>query len=121
MTSADVELTDASGGVWRQRLDCVGPPWWPHTIGYGAGSWRDGGSMVSYPGTDEVVIEWDEFDWSTQPFDHTTYDGRTLRGICGAEHLSRITTTSPDGNVTVGAGQTELFIDGAYRPYGFTS
>ena len=65
-------------------------------------------------------LQWDEFDWSTQPFDHTTYDGRALRGICGAEHLSRITTTSPDGEVTVGAGQTELFIDGAYLPYGFT-
>ena len=77
--------------------------------------------MASYPGTDDVVIEWDEFDWRTQPFDHTTYDGRTLRGgACHAEHLCRITTTSPDGEVTVGAGQTELFIDGAYRPYGFT-
>ena len=120
MAAADVELTDADGGVWHQHLESIGPPWWPHTIGYSAGSWRDGGSMVSYPGTDELVIEWDEFDWSTQPFDHTTYDGRALQGICGAEHLSRITTTSPDGEVTVGAGQTELFIDGAYRPYGFT-
>ena len=79
MAAADVELTDEDGGTWHQHLECVAPPWWPHTIGYSAGSWRDGGSMVSYPGTDEIVIEWDEFDWSTQPFEHTTYDGRALR------------------------------------------
>ena len=121
MMAAEVELTDVDGKVWRQQLECIGAPWWPHTIGYGAGSWKDGGSMVSYPGSDETVIEWDEFDWRQQPFDHVTYDGRTLHGVRGAEYLSRVTTTSPDGDVTVGAGQTELFIDGAYKPYGFTS
>ena len=78
MTGADVVLTDAAGATWTQRVEPVGSPWWPHPIGYGAGSWRDGGSMASYPGTDDVVVEYDEFDWSDQPFAHTTYDGRTL-------------------------------------------
>jgi hypothetical protein len=119
MRAATVTLTDRDGGEWVQQLEGVGMPWWPFTIGYGAGSWRDGGSMVSYAGTDDVVIEEDRFDWSEQPFDHVTYDGRRLHGVHGAEHLSRITTTAPDGTVTVGAGQTELFIDGPYRPYGF--
>jgi hypothetical protein len=121
MTGAKLELTDADGGTWTQQLECVGAPWWPFTIGYHGGSWRDGGSIATYTGTDDVVAEWDEFDWSEQPFDHVTYDGRTLQGVRGAEHLSRITTTSPTGETYAGAGQTELFIDGAYRPYGFTS
>ena len=121
MREANVVLTDVDGGKWTQHLESVGSPWWPHTIGYGAGSWKDGGSMVTYPGTDDVVVEWDEFDFSVQPFDHVTYDGRTVRGGAPhAEHLSRITTTTPDGTVTVGAGQTELFIDPPYRPYGIT-
>ena len=93
---ATVKLTDADGGVWTQELEDVGTPWWPHTIGYGAGSWKDGGSMASYPGTDDVVVEWDDFDFSAQPFEHTTYDGRQVKGGAPhAEHLARTTTTHP--------------------------
>lgn len=117
--AADVELTDSYGGVWTQRLENVGHPWWPHTIGYGAGSWTDGGSLATYADTDEELIEWDELDISVQPFPHTTYDGRTVTGGAPhAEHLVRVTTTSPDGEVSIGAGQLELFIDPPYRPYG---
>jgi hypothetical protein len=116
---ADVVLTDAGGATWTQQLENVGTPWWPHTIGYGAGSWKDGGSLATYAGTDEVVLEWDDFDFSVQPFQHLTYDGRTVSGGAPhAEHLVRVTTTSPDGDVSVGAGQVELFIDPPYRPYG---
>ena len=46
-----------------------------------------------------VVIEWDEFDWCTPALrPHDLRRPQALRGICGAEHLSRITTTSPDGD-----------------------
>ena len=117
-----VKLIDADGGVWTQELEDVGTPWWPHTIGYGAGSWKDGGSMASYPGTDDVVVEWDDFDFSVQPFEHTTYDGRQVKGGAPhAEHLARTTTTTPDGIVSVGAGQVELFLDPPYLPYGLTT
>jgi hypothetical protein len=119
---ATVKLTDADGGVWTQELEDVGTPWWPHTIGYGAGSWKDGGSMASYPGTDEVVVEWDDFDFSVQPFEHTTYDGRQVKGGAPhAEHLARVTTTTPDGTVSIGAGQVEFFLDPPYLPYGLTT
>jgi hypothetical protein len=119
LESARLELTDAEGRIWQQSLESVGMPWWPHPIGYGAGSWRDGGSMVTWAGTDETLVEWDDFDFSVQPFEHVTYDGRKVQGGGGhAEHLCRVTTTAPDGTVSVGAGQTELFVDPPYRPYG---
>lgn len=121
LRDATLELTDEVGGVWVQTLESVGTPWWPHTIGYGAGSWSDGGSMATYAGTDATTSEWDEFDFSDQPFDHVAYDGRIIRGGAPhAEHLCRVTTRAPDGTVTSGAGQTELFIDPPYVPYGFT-
>ncbi len=117
--SADVVLTDADGGRWTQHLENVGTPWWPFTIGYGAGSWKDGGSLATYPGTDDVVVEWDEFDFSVQPFEHTAYDGATrVGGAPHAEHLVRVTTTAPNGKIWIGAGQLELFIDPPYSPYG---
>lgn len=117
--AADLTLTDADGGTWAQRLENVGTPWWPHTIGYGAGSWRDGGSIATYAGTEDVLVEHDDFDFAVQPFQHTTYDGRTVTGGAPhAEHLVRVTTTDPGGAVSVGAGQLELFIDPPYRPYG---
>ena len=119
MRSASLVLTDRDGGQWSQQLDNVGTPWWPHTIGYRGGSWTDGGSMVTYAGTEDVTVEWDEFDFSSQPFRHVAYDGQTLTGGAPhAEHLVRVTTTAPDGTVSVGAGQTELFVDAPYRPYG---
>lgn len=115
---ATVTLTDVHGGVWTQLIEDVGTPWWPHTIGYGAGSWRDGGSLATYAGTEDVVVEADDFDFSVQPFRHTTYDGRTVTGGAPhAEHLARVTTTAPDGTVSVGAGQVELFIDPPYTRY----
>lgn len=117
LKSGTVTLTDAEGGRWTQRLEPVGPPWVTATIGYQAGSWRDGGSMRTYHGPG-VSLEWDEFDFSRQPFDHTMYDGTVHKGLHGKEYLSRVVTTAPDGRQWVGAAHTELFLDGPYAPLG---
>jgi hypothetical protein len=117
LKSGTVTLHAADGGTWTQHVEPVGPPWVTATIGYQAGSWRDGGSMRTYHGPG-VSLEWDEFDFSVQPFDHTMYDGTVHRGLHGKEYLSRITTTAPDGRQWTGAGHTELFLDGPYAPLG---
>lgn len=112
-----VVLTDADGGTWTQDVEPVGVPWVTSTIGYQGGSWKDGGSMRTYHGPG-VQVEWDEFDFSRQPLDHTQYNGTVQRGLHGKEYLSRITTTAPDGRQWTGAGHTELFLDGPYAPLG---
>jgi hypothetical protein len=112
-----VHLVAADGGKWTQEVEPAGPPWVTATIGYQAGSWKDGGSMRTYHGPG-VSLEWDEFDFAEQPLDHTMYDGTVHRGLHGKEYLSRITTTAPDGRQWVGSGQTELFLDGPYAPLG---
>ena len=49
-------------------------------------------------------------------------EGRRLHGGAPhAEHLARTTTTTPDGTVSVGAGQVEFFLDPPYLPYGLTA
>jgi hypothetical protein len=68
-----------------------------------------------------VSVEWDEFDFRQQPVDHPMYDGSVRENLVGREYVSTITTTAPDGRTWVGAGQTELFLDGAFAPYGFTA
>jgi hypothetical protein len=129
---ARVTLTDSDGGVWLQELEAAAPPWVIQTMGYTPGSWKDGGSFHSYHGSETLATEWDEFDFSRQPFEYTPYGaaGRnepdTMRTglsyrepIHGVEYLLRVRTTAPDGSVYEGAGQLELFINGPYRPYGF--
>jgi hypothetical protein len=39
--------------------------------------------------------------------------------VHGPEYLARVTTHAPDGSVSTGAAQVELFIAGRYTPYGF--
>ena len=75
--------------------------------------------MVSYSKTNEVQLEWDEFDWSEQPFDHEIYSGPKLKEIVGGESVCSVKLTFPDGSVSTGAAHLELFIDSPYRPYGF--
>ncbi|WP_009480546.1 hypothetical protein [Rhodococcus sp. JVH1] len=120
LARATITLEDSEGGKWVQEIDPVSPPWVANTMGYDAGSWRDGGSLRTYHGPG-VSLEWDEFDFSKQPFDHELYDGTVRKDLIGREYLSVITTTAPDGRSWTGAGQTELFLDGPYEPYGFTS
>ena len=113
-----VLLTAADGGTWVQEVTPAGVPWVTATIGYQAGSWRDGGSMRTYHGPG-VQLEHDEFDFSEQPFDHTLYDGTVVPRLYGKEYLSTVVTTAPDGRSWTGSGHTELFLDGRYSPYGF--
>jgi hypothetical protein len=132
LKSAVVTLTDVHGRIWTQEIEAAAPPWVIQTMGYTPGSWKDGGSFHSYHGSETLATEWDEFDFSQQPFDYTPYgtsgkdEPDTMRTglsykdkIHGVEYLIRVRTTAPDGNVTTGAGQLELFINGPFKPYGF--
>ncbi|MDO3402761.1 hypothetical protein QWI29_22195 [Mycolicibacterium neoaurum] len=114
---ATVFLTDAAGGAWTQEVQPACLPWVTSTIGYQAGSWSDGGSMRTYHGPG-VVVEFDDIDISTQPFDHVQHDGTVQRDLIGKEYLVQVRTTAPDGRQWTGAGQTELFLDGPYAPLG---
>lgn len=117
MRTVGAELTDANGDIWAIDHVAAQPPWYPQTIGYDAGSWRDGGSMYTYAGTDEPVLEFDEFDLSSQPFDFATHDGRELKDRTGLEYLVSVQVTAPDGTTASGAGQTELFVWSDYEPW----
>lgn len=132
MQRATVHLTDADGGKWTQEIESACPPWVIQTMGYTPGSWKDGGSFHSYHGDETLATEWDEFDFSQQPFDYTPYGaagkdepdtmhtGLSYKDqIHGVEYVLHIRTTAPDGTVYTGAGQLELFIQGPYAPYGF--
>lgn len=120
LAGARILLTDAAGGEWTQEVRPAGSPWVTSTIGYQAGSWKDGGSMRTFHGAG-VSIEFDEFDFSVQPCDHELHDGTKQPGLIGKEYVSEVVTTAPDGRVWTGAGHTELFLDGRFAPYGFES
>lgn len=121
LASGSLTLTDRRGGRWIQHLELASPPWFPLTIGYVQGSWSDGGTIATYHHADDgVALEWDDFDHSVQPFTHTFVGGLEVPGLHGAEHLVRVTSIAPDGSSSTGTAQLELFIQGAYRPYGFT-
>jgi len=123
MESAVIRLVDEHGGRWTQRFTNVGSPWSPIPIGYGAGSWRDGGSMHTYHGppnhTGNAFVEWDSFDVSVQPWQHQLYHG-PLVPAQGTEYLARVESTDPSGETQTGAAHIEIFIDGRFDPYGFT-
>ena len=93
-------LKDEEGGVWEQEVELSAPPWFPLTIGYHQGSWSDGGTISTYHGAGDaggVYIESDEFDLSSQPFEHTLYGGLTIPGMYGMEHCVRVRMTDPAG------------------------
>jgi hypothetical protein len=64
-------------------------------------------------------MEWDEFDFSQQPAQHTLYGETEPRAVYGVEHIGVMTLTGPDGRVRKGKHQTEVFLNGRYAPYGF--
>jgi hypothetical protein len=133
MRQATIFLTDAAGREWRQSFEAAAPPWIVQTMGYQPGSWEDGGTFFTYHGSEELALEWDAFDFTTQPFAYTPYkvageaaetnfgEGNAVNQMVhGPEYLARVTTYAPDGSVHRGAAQVELFINGPYHRYGFT-
>lgn len=131
-THAILDLTDEDGGAWQLELTPVAPPWFPATLGYTPGSWKDGGTFHTYHGSETLAIEWDEFDFSHQPVLHTPYrltdpnapDNFGLgfnfaKPMIGIEYLTRAVLRSPTGDVLEGAAHFEHYVNGAYKPYGF--
>jgi hypothetical protein len=81
-------------------------------------------------------MEWDDFDFSQQPFDYTPYQPKQGNGatsaevlaafglgsgtkVHGLEFLARTELIAPDGTRHRGQGHVENFIHGRYEPYGF--
>ena len=118
MTGGTVTLTDANGGQWRLDMHVPLPPHVLGQIGYHVGAWRDGGTIHTYHGA-SPAMEWDEFDFSTQPCDHTFPGNGETRKVFGVEHLASVSVTAPDGKLTKGRAQIEIFLNGRYSPYGF--
>lgn len=112
-------LRDDRGDKWTQVYETGPCAWNPVTIGYGAGSWKDGGGIGTYPDGGRLHQEWDEFDFSQQPYDHELYNGTRLKNAHSPEYLASVTTTGPDGTVTRGSAHVELFLHGRFSPYGF--
>ncbi|WP_156842902.1 hypothetical protein [Novosphingobium aquimarinum] len=123
-------LTDALGGVWSQEFETAGPPWMGQTSGYYPGGWKDGGNVHTYHGSEELALEWDEFDFSSQPLVHEGYktdDGHfdgfgrgEVKGhpVQGNVYLCSVQTTAPDGSISIGAAHVEHYYNGPYHPYG---
>lgn len=118
VTDGVVTLIDVEGGKWTVELD-VGPP--PHVlgqIGYHVGAWSDGGTIHTWHGR-SPAMEWDEFNFSTQPCEHTFPGNGHTRTVYGVEHFARVRLTDPAGRVRIGRSQFEVFLNGRYSPYGF--
>src|SRR5271155_1459061 len=117
MKRARIFLTDAQGREWRQEIEVPTPPWAVQNMGYTPGSWKDGGTFFTYHGSEDLAIEWDELDFSKQPFKWKPYgmSGAEARDnfgfgydlekeIYGVEYLGDITTIGPDGTRGRGSG-----------------
>jgi len=125
-------LTDSRGQEWRQEFIPCAPPWLPITMGYSPGSWKDGGTFHTYHGSEELAMEWDEFDFANQPVPRPNYlptgaaredsfgfNNNTDQPVYGQEYVCRVTTYAPDGTIAIGGGQSEHVISPPYFPYGF--
>ncbi|HEX5806328.1 MAG TPA: hypothetical protein VFY31_08350 [Macromonas sp.] len=119
ITGGVLVLTDENGGEWRHAMDVPLPPHVLGQTGYHVGAWTDGGTIHTYHGPANPAMEWDEFDFSVQPCEHTFPGTGEKRKVFGVEHLARVTTTAPDGRRTQGRAQIEVFLNGRYAPYGF--
>ena len=138
LRSGTVYLEDENGDEWIHAFEVAMPPWIVQTMGYTPGSWKDGGTMHTYHGSEELAMEWDELDGSVQPVAYTPYSGEApgtrvsnetisksyglgleSSEIHGLEYLAVFTLTCPDGQVHKGQGHIECYIDGRYDPYGF--
>ena len=132
LDSVDLDVTDTEGAPWRMRYDIAALPWVPYTLGYTAGSWKDGGTFNTFHGSEELAIEWDELDATEQPFHYTPYgfepgeakDDMGLgmdpeKPINGIEYMARFVMTDPEGTEHPGAAHVEHMVRGRYEPYGF--
>lgn len=118
VTDGTVVLTDEDGGKWTIELNVLHMPHVLGQIGYHVGAWHDGGTIHTWHGA-SPAIEWDEFDFSTQPCQHTFPGSGETRTVYGVEHLASVKMTGPDGTVHKGRTQFEVFLNGRYTPYGF--
>lgn len=118
LSRATWQLTDDEGGTWTQVYESGPGAWNPLTIGYMAGSWKDGGSMFTYAGSEGVTQESDRFDFTGLTYDHTLYGGFQLTGMHSPEYLAAVTTTAPDGSVAYGSAHVEMFLGARYSPAG---
>jgi hypothetical protein len=135
-TGGTIHLKDDQNRAWTQHFEVAAPPWVVQTMGYTPGSWKDGGTMHTYHGNETLAMEWDDFDFSVQPFQYTPYQPKSGAGATSAEVLSafglgsgekihgleflvRTELIAPDGTRHRGQGQVENFIQGRYEPYGF--
>ncbi|RJG08289.1 hypothetical protein D3872_24795 [Massilia cavernae] len=119
LSGGTLVLTDENGGEWRHSFDVPLPPHVLGQVGYHVGAWRDGGTIHTYHGPANPALEWDEFDFSVQPCEHTFPGTGETRKVFGVEHLARCSSTAPNGQVSKGRAQIEVFLNGRYAPYGF--
>ena len=119
VTGGKLTITDVHGGSWSLVFETTFPPYVIVPVGYHLGSWRDGGNIHTYHGSQDPYMEWDEFDFSQQPTRHTLYGESEARSVYGVEHGGTVHITAPDGSVHRGIQHTEVFLNGRYAPYGF--
>ncbi|BAN00934.1 hypothetical protein [Ilumatobacter coccineus] len=119
VSGVTVRFTDTDDQTWVHRYEPAAVPWTPATIGYGRGSWSDGGSMFTY--REGVASEWDELQVDPQPFELVLADGRSIPNSIGLEYVCRLWVTGPDGTEHgPGLAHLECFLDGPYEPLGLT-
>lgn len=120
MTKGIVHLKDERGEQWSMEFDDGIEPFLAHPPGYAIGSWKDGGNISSYPGTDDVVVEFDEFDLTSQPCPEPIYGQDKVVEAIGTEYAFTTRLIGPDGQVFDGQGFFEMMTNGRYDRYGFT-
>ena len=119
VSAGTLEVRDAEGGQWSFSFEVTAPPYVIVPVGYHLGSWKDGGNIHTWHGPADPYMEWDEFDFSTQPASHTLYGESEPRRVYGVEHYGNVEVRSPDGRSYRGRHHTEVFLNGRFRPYGF--
>jgi hypothetical protein len=116
LAGGDLEFLDEQGRTWTQTFETASVGWTTFPIGYYLGTWRGGGNIHTYHGVEGVHTEHDVIDFSTQPADHQTYDGRSYSGIYGAEYPIRQVIRGPYGEAR-GMGHIEFFMHRRYKRY----
>ena len=104
-------LTDVDGGEWTQVYVPTGG-----FNPFSMGAWSDGGSLSTY--SDKPRHEIEDVHFSGLTYEAVRPDGRRMT-MHNPEYIAEVTTTAPDGSMSVGSALVELFIHGRYTPYGF--